>query len=89
MSKRFMISVNDDFYFWLTVEAENIGIPLATMATILLNEAKKTRESQASIQIANDKMKEQLTKLFETSLETRFNRKPEEPESEIGDSINL
>lgn len=82
MSKRFMISVNDDFYLWLTAEAENIGIPSATMATILLNEAKKNREAQANIQMTNDKMKEQVTKLFEAGLQSEIKKNAEKQESE-------
>jgi len=80
MSKRFMISVNDDFYSWLTAEAESVGIPSATMATILLNEAKKAREAQASMQLTSDKMKEQLSKIFEEGFKSGFEKKTENPE---------
>ena len=80
MAKRFMISVNDEFYSWLTAEAESVGIPSATMATILLSEAKKAREAQASMQMTNDQMKEQLTKLFEEGLKSGFQKKNESPE---------
>ena len=75
MAKRFMISVNDDFYSWLANEAESIGIPSATLATILLNEAKKARDAQAGAQIASERMKENFTKLFESGFESGFKNK--------------
>ena len=74
MTKRFMIFVSDDLHLWLTNEAESMGIPSATLAIILLNEAKKARGVQASAQIASDKMKENFAKLFEASFESAFKK---------------
>jgi hypothetical protein len=78
-----MISVNDEFYAWLTGEAESIGIPSATMATILLNEAKKAREVQECRQQASDKIKEQFAKLFESGFESSFKKKTEAIEHDL------
>lgn len=44
MSKRINITLSDDFMVWLESESEKAGIPLATFATLLLNESKRNRE---------------------------------------------
>lgn len=49
MSKRFQCSVSDEFDAWLTAESEKSGVAYATMATILLNEAKRNREEKESL----------------------------------------
>lgn len=77
-----MISVTDGFYSWLTAEAESIGIPSATMATMLLSEAKKARDDQANAKMASDRMREQFAKLFEAGIESGLRKTPESPEDE-------
>lgn len=57
MSKRIQVSLSDEFHEWMSGEADKLGIATATMATILLTEAKKTRDNAANLQAIFDRMK--------------------------------
>ena len=45
MAQRINVSVSDELFEWITEESEKAGIPRATYATMLLNQAKYTKEA--------------------------------------------
>ena len=49
MTKRINVSLSIELYEWLVIEAKKTGLPVSTMATVLLTEAKKTRENVATM----------------------------------------
>ncbi len=54
MSKRLNISLSDEMITWITEQAKNNGLPVASMAVLLIHEAKSHRDMLSASRQAFD-----------------------------------
>lgn len=78
MSKKLQITVSDDIFDWLSVEAEKRGTRVSTLVSILLGESRKNQLNQANMQIMLDKFSllssEQFSKMASMALDRNINK---------------
>ena len=81
MAKRLLVSVSDEFEAWLIDLAEESGIGKATMATILLNEAKRSRENAMQVKSMFEKLQSISSDEFKRMINSDFDKLKLEIES--------
>lgn len=57
MSKKMQITVSDDLYEWMKREADYRSVKVATLATILLGEARRNNVNRDNMQVMFERMR--------------------------------
>lgn len=57
MSRKIQVTVSDDLYEWLDREADYRSIKVATLATVLLGEARRSSVNRDNMQVMFERMR--------------------------------